>query len=69
MRYFTIVVLIIFASCHKKISQPIVDYSTNYSDNERMLSLSAGLKKQKQQTIVLIDQKESDYDTFRNLIA
>lgn len=59
---------ILVFSCNKKISQPIVDYSTDYATNDRMLSMAASLNKQKQQTLILIDNKQSDFNKLQALI-
>ncbi|WBV58824.1 hypothetical protein PFY10_10230 [Chryseobacterium daecheongense] len=68
MKYFTIILMLVLASCNKTTTQPIVDYSTNYAENERMLSFSKELKRQNKQTLVLINQKESDLKSLTDLI-
>ncbi|ASW73771.1 hypothetical protein IQ37_06565 [Chryseobacterium piperi] len=65
--YIVFFAILVF-SCNNKISQPIVDYSTDYTTNDRMLSMAASLNKQKQQTLILIDNKQSDFNKLQSLI-
>jgi predicted transcriptional regulator YheO len=48
--------------------KPIVDYSTNYETNRRMLSISSAIKPQNKQTIVLINNKPSNLKKFNKLL-
>lgn len=73
MKYLFLSILsIVLFSCNNKISKPIVDYSTNYEDNRRMLNLSSAIdnynKKQNDETIVLINDKKYTFDKFMKLV-
>lgn len=48
---------------------PIIDHSTNYEENDRMLSASAELKKWDEQTLVLVNNKVSTLEKFRELMT
>lgn len=71
MKYFFIIILFfaLLCSCSKKSSQPVVDYSTDYEQNRRMLDLNYAAKVQKQQTIALLDGKVSDLVDIERLMA
>ncbi|WP_370899596.1 hypothetical protein [Chryseobacterium gossypii] len=75
MRYlFTLFFVLTLYSCSTKTKwtldskKPIVDYSTDYEANKRMLMLSAAIEKQNAQTVVLINNKTSDLKKFNKLL-
>lgn len=71
MKYFFITILLfsLLCNCSKKSSQPVVDYSTDYEQNRRMLDLDHVARKQKQQTLVVLDGKVSDLVDLERLTA
>ena len=69
MKYFFIIILFVtlLCNCSKKSSQPVVDYSIDYEQNHRMLDLNHAARKQKQQTVVVLDGKVSDLVDLKRL--
>ncbi|TDX94249.1 hypothetical protein [Chryseobacterium daecheongense] len=66
---FTVVFLFtILYSCNKKLSQPIVDYPTDYEVNRRNLNQAAAFEKFNQQTVFLVNNKEYSYEKFKELM-
>ncbi|ASK30604.1 hypothetical protein CEY12_10990 [Chryseobacterium sp. T16E-39] len=71
MKKLPVLILVssVFFGCQSKLAQPIVDYSTNYKENERMLLSLYLSKKQSEQTMVLVNNKESNMEHLRKLMA
>lgn len=75
MKYlFILFSVALLYSCNSKTKwtldskQPIVDHSTNYEVNRQQLNILAAIKKQNEQTKVLIKNKEYNFEKFQELL-
>lgn len=74
MKNLLICFCLVILACNKKItkpviiSEPIVDYNQSYESNDNLLKLKSSMKKEEEQTIVLLKNRLINFDQFYRLL-